>query len=230
MGVPFNVLIMRSRASLMVPVWLLALCAAVAWFGLACGGGGEDGDLVFDFSDLEDEPQAQSGPRPTRDPFARLSQRPKREMRLDYLHDIWAMLRQLETSRRSMFRHVEDAQSERVKLNWVVDAHNLHRRSEEFRIRAYSYPVPERLAGDYLDFHVAFLEAVQMYSHSADRLLAAAIVIGPSGRGSSDLLPAETAQYVSLLGESAYYSLDTEVLTSRLQDDLKEIFKSLRVR
>ena len=140
------------------------------------------------------------------------------------------MVREVESSRRVFVRLAEDAQAEVVGVDWQVDVHTHHRLSEELRIRAYGYPVPEDLAADYLDFHAAFLEAVQIYSFGCDRLLEAAIIIGPSGRTNEDLSAPENSQFESLVGESLYYMVDAELLVGRVQDDLRDIFQSLRIR
>lgn len=204
--------------------------AAVALFALVLGCSGDELEaLEFDFSDLPDE-EADAGPPPTVDPFARLFDHDQRELRLAYLHDVGAVLYQVERSRRDIVKLIEDALSEPTDLDWVVDAHTAHRSSEELRLRAYSYPLPEEIAEDYITFHAAFLETVQLYAFAADRLLGAAILLGPSGRISSDMLPAESSDYRSMLTEGMYYLLDAELLLTRAEDDLKQLLKDMRVR
>ena len=201
---------------------LLASLALVALLG--CAGGEEP--FEFEFDDLEAE---ETGPPPTLDPFRRLTGQDLRIVRLKYLHDVGAMLGQIERSRRQIVRLIEDA-ADPVSTDWVVDVHTAHRTSEEMRLRFYSFPLPEDIADDYISFHAAFLETVQMYSFAADRLVASAIVLGPTGRVSTDMEHAQESEFRSLLSESNYYLLDTDLLLTRAEDDLKQILKDLRVR
>ncbi len=214
----------RARSLWLVGV-AVAFCLAA---GLGCGGGDSFEPTDFTFDDLPEEEDV--GPLPTIDPFGRLTGHDDRELRLQYLHDIGAMLYEMEASRRSMVKLVEDALSEPVDLDWVIDAHTAHRESEEFRVRAYGYPLPEDLVDDYISFHASFLETVQMFSFGADRLLGSAIVMGPTGRLSSDMLADEATRYRSLASESFYYMSDAEILMTRAEEDLKELLKDLRVR
>ena len=211
--------------SVLRPV-VFASLAVLAFIG--CGSGDPE-ELVFDFDDVPEDP-AVVAPQPTYDPFSRLVDHSGRESRLTYLHDIWAMSRELEETRRHMVRLIEVGREEPVDVDWVVRVHTQHQFSEELRIRAYRYPISEDLVEDYLDFHAAFLEAVQVYSYGADRLLSGAILVGPAGETSADLYPVDQSEFMSLLGEANFYMADAEVLLVRTDDDLGEIFRSLRVR
>lgn len=71
---------------------------------------------------------------------------------------------------------------------------------------------------------------VQLYAHGADRMLQAAILMGPSGRSAASMMPAERTEFASLLSEGGFYLADAEVLATRTRDDLKELIKYLRVR
>ena len=55
------------------------------------------------------------------------------------------------------------------------------------------------------DFHASFLEGVQVFSQSADRLLQAAIVLGPSGRSVNDLSADVRSDYNSLVSEGGFF-------------------------
>ena len=217
-------------ASVHLRTALAGVSGLVAVLALAGCGGSSSDSIEFNFDDLPPEEPAASVPVPTIDPFGRIAEVSARVGRLEYLHDLAAMAQEMEANRRVMLRLVEDAQSEGADTDWVVDVHGEHRKSEELRIRAYGYSLPADLAADYLSFHAAFLEAVQVYAFGADRLLAGSILVGPSGRGSDSLTAAEHSDFKSLLGECQYYMLDSEVLIGRVNDDLQEILRSLRVR
>ena len=217
---------MRFSSRWLARLLLACVLVALVPFLVSCGG---EEPFEFDFDDLPPEEEVDTGPPPTLDPFRRLTGQELRLVRLDYLHDVGAMLAQIERSRRQIILLVDDA-AEPVSTDWVVDVHTAHRTSEEMRLRFYSFPLPADLAEDYVTFHAGFLETVQMYSYAADRLVAAAITLGPTGRVSTDMDASQESEFRSLLAEANYYLLDTEILLSRAEDDLKLILKDLRVR
>ena len=125
---------------------------------------------------------------------------------------------------------VDTGRTSEAGLDWVVAVHDMHRASEELRFRAYAYEVNEVLVLDYVDFHASFLEGVQVFSRSADRLLQAAIVLGPSGRSVNDLPTDVRSDYNSLVSEGGFFSQDTEVLVTRSSEDLQALVQELRLR
>lgn len=239
-GVPFcflQIVIMTHQVGTFKKVGLLLLLLAFLAVPLACGGGDEDGEdlsegLVFNFDDTDESADGagDEGPVEAPNPFARLTYDDGLHGRVAYVYDVQAFVAEMEQSRRDMIRLLERAQEAGGSVEWVAQVHDAHRVSEDFRIRTYNYVLSEELAEEYVDFHAAFLEAVQLYSHGADRMLQAAIVVGPGGRNVGDLLPAERTDFQSLLSEGGFYLADAEVLTTRTRDDLKELVKYLRVR
>ena len=202
----------------------------------ACGGEAEGEDmsdgLVFTFDDAGDaaDPAGADAPVNRDNPFARLAYDDGRYGRVAYVYDVQSLVTEMERSRRDMIRLLERSQELGATLDWVAEVHGAHQVSEDFRIRAYNYVLTEDLIDEYVDFHAAFLEAVQLYAHGSDRMLQAAIVVGPGGRNVGDLLPAERTDFESLLSEGGFYLSDAEILTTRTRDDLKELVKYLRVR
>lgn len=227
---------MTSEVGTIRKIGLLLLLLAILAVLLACGGGDEGEDLseglVFDFGDTEEsaDESGDEGPAEAPNPFARLTYDEGRHGRVAYVYDVQAFVREMERSRRDMIRLLERAQESGGSVEWVAEVHDAHRISEDFRIRAYNYVLTDDLIDEYVDFHAVFLEAVQLYAHGSDRMLQAAIVVGPGGRSVGDLLPAERTDFESLLSEGGFYLSDAEILTTRTRDDLKELVKYLRVR
>lgn len=218
------------RLALARSVRLFILALAISSFGIACGGGpAADEGLTFVFDETEEEAVQTAAAAEVADPFLRLVQIDDRQLRVAYLYDLWSMAQEIKRGSRTMTRLNEGA-LEPVSLDWVLSVHDFHRASEEFRLRAYNYPLPEDLAADYVDLHAAFLETVQLYSHASDRMLSGALLVGPTGRTSHDMEAAQFASFQSYIAESTFYLVDTEVLFTRLDEDLKELFRSMRVR
>ena len=200
---------------------------------IACGGSeGEDlsEGLEFVFDDEEPAETVITDPSGPISVFARLTEDEWRYGRVSYAYDVSHMVGELESSRRTMVRLLERGQEHGGNLDWVTEVHDEHRVSEELRIRAYNYALPEELLEDYADFHAVFLEAVQLYARGSDRMLQAAIVAGPTGRNALDMAPVDRAEFYSLLSEGVFFLADAELLVGRSRDDLKEITKHLRVR
>ena len=114
------------------------------------------------------------------------------------------LVRETTTANRDIEGLVDTGRTNESGLDWVVAVHDMHRSSEELRFRAYAYEVNEVLVLDYVDFHASFLEGVQVFSQSADRLLQAAIVLGPSGRSVNDLSADVRSDYNSLVSEGGF--------------------------
>ena len=212
----------------------LALAALLLLVAAACGGGDdplEGLEFVFDDEETADGAAGTAEAAPTVvSPYARLYADDWRHSRVAYVYDMQAMAMDMEHSLRSMVRMLESGRDGDGSLDWVVQVHDLHRNSEELRLRAYNFALDEDLVEDYVEFHASFLEAVQIYALGADRMLEAAILLGPTGRTVGDLTASERAEFVSLLGEGVFYMQGAEVMVSRSRDDIKEIIKYLRVR
>lgn len=210
------------------------ILAALLLIVTACGGGPdplEGLEFVFDDEETTEGVAGAAEAAPTVvSPYARLSADDWRHPRVAYVYDMQAMAMDMEHSLRSMVRMLENGREGDGSLDWVVQVHDLHRESEELRLRAYNFGLDEDLVEDYVEFHASFLEAVQIYALGADRMLEAAILLGPTGRTVGDLTASERAEFVSLLGEGVFYMQGAEVMVSRSRDDIKEIIKYLRVR
>ena len=163
-------------------------------------------------------------------PYSRLDGHHERLIRVSYVHDMLTLVREITTANRDIENLVDTGRTNEAGLDWVVKVHDMHRASEELRFRAYAYEVDEVLVLDYVDFHASFLEGVQVFSRSADRLLQGAITLGPSGRSVNDLPADVRSEYNSLVSEAGFFSLDTEVLVTRSSEDLQALIQELRLR
>ena len=216
--------------------WALLASAFLLIFA-ACGD--DDPASGLDFESFLEDTSAAEGAVAEGDalidsvlpnPYSRLDGHHERLVRVSYVHDMLTLVRETTTANRDIEGLVDTGRTNESGLDWVVAVHDMHRSSEELRFRAYAYEVNEVLVLDYVDFHASFLEGVQVFSQSADRLLQAAIVLGPSGRSVNDLSADVRSDYNSLVSEGGFFSQDTEVLLTRSSEDLQVLIQELRLR
>ena len=216
--------------------WALLVSAFLLIFA-ACGD--DDPSAGLDFESFLEDASSVEGAVAEGDalidsvvpnPYSRLDGHHERLVRVSYVHDMLTLVREITTANRDIENLVDTGRTSEAGLDWVVAVHDMHRASEELRFRAYAYEVNEVLVLDYVDFHASFLEGVQVFSRSADRLLQAAIVLGPSGRSVNDLPADVRSDYNSLVSEGGFFSQDTEVLLTRSSEDLQALVQELRLR
>ena len=213
--------------------WPVIALLAVLLPVLAACSGEEDLSAGLDFETFLAEVEEDGAPVAEVEPgpYSRLDVSHERLVRISYVHGIQTLVREVTASSRDVERLVEDvAAGDSASLDWVVQVHDMHRASEELRIRSYGHELAEVLVLDYVDFHASFLEGVQVFAQASDRLLQAAIVLGPSGRKATDLPPEQLAEFRTLVGEAAFFARDTEVLLTRSAEDLQSLIQELHLR
>lgn len=220
-----------EKRAYLIRMTLLALLVCVALLLAACGGEDDLSEgIIFDFSDLEPaEVSGEGEGELLPNVFARLDIDPERLVRISYLHDMQSLTNELQVASRSLTR-VVDGGSNDPGLDWVIAVHDAHRISEDLRVRGYGFALPEVLEEDYIDFHVSYLEGLQVYGQSVDRLLEAALLLGPGGRTVSEMTRPESVEFSSLLAEVRFFSADAEVLIARAVSDSRRLVGELRLR
>ena len=222
---PYN--IAGSRFGLLVAlVYAVVLLAATA-----CGEDDPAAGLDFEsyINDVEtSEPGAVADDTPSA--YARLDGDHERLLRIAYVHDLKTLVEEVTAANRDVERLTDDARGAETSLPWVIQVHDMHRASMELRIRAYAYELLDPLVLDYVDFHAAFLEGVQVYSQAADRALQAAIILGPDGRTVGEMTPEQEADFLSLVGEAQFFFRDAQVLLTRSGEDLSTLVSDLYLK
>ena len=69
-----------------------------------------------------------------------------------------------------------------VDLDWVIEVHQVTRESDRFFGILTSLKVPESQRDQYKHLQIGMLETIQVAGYGSDRLLAASVIVGPSGR------------------------------------------------
>ena len=156
-------------------VGLVPLAVMLLAMGMACGG-----DETFDLMSFEDLPvdtaEAAEG-----ESFA-LSSKEALLVKITYLHTHLILLETMQRVNRDMQGLLEYDSKLSVDLEWVIEVHEVTADAEAFFERATRLEVPVSLGQEYTEELLAFLEIVQWAGFASDRLLAASLAVGPSGR------------------------------------------------
>ena len=92
-----------------------------------------------------------------------------------------------------------------VDLDWVAEVHEVTRISDGYFQVLTSLRVPESQREQYEYLYIDMLEAVQVAGYGADRLLAAAVIVGPSGRSMVNMSEEEIDEFETLMRESGFF-------------------------
>ena len=172
----------------------------------ACfGGGGEFGLMEF-----EDVPPSEESPELVSQEelgsFA-VSTFVLQELNYLYTHQVW-----LETLRR-LNRDLSELSSGHSgtggSLDWVISVHEVIREADALFNIFSALEIPEAQRPAHQSLFLDGLEAVEVMAYGSDRLLAAALVLGPSGRTAADLSMSDRTKYYSLTRESAFFLRDS---------------------
>ena len=131
-----------------------------------------------------------------------------------YLYTQQVGLESLRRINRDLISLIEDAKqaSEPVGLDWVVSVHDYVRIADELFALHLGRPTTPEQRAEYGDVFLSGLETVQVMDYGADRLLAAALVVGPSGRSLDVMSEAEVQEFERLVRESSFFLRDASRL------------------
>ena len=193
-----------------VPLFaVLLLCASL----LACGGGGDSGSgdeiALLDFG-------ADPTPVPVAERIANVGVDGVALEELSYLYEYQIGLEGLQQLNRDLDHVLKpDKGDDDVGLDWVVDVHKLVNRADHLYEVILSRNIPDRQKEAYPSYFIAELEIVQLMAFGRDRLMAAAIILGPSGRTVDSLSVPEQRDFDRLLRESGYFLRQSEQMLDR---------------
>ena len=93
-----------------------------------------------------------------------------------------------------------------------------------------SLEIPESQRRQYRYLHVGLLETVQVSGYGADRLLAAAVLVGPSGRSMVNMSGEEIDEFQTLMRESRFFLSDAENRVDRRITEVGRAVSGLSLR
>lgn len=109
-------------------------------------------------------------------------------------------------------------------LEWVIAVHEVTRESDDLFRTLTSLRLPESQREQYEYLYVGMLEVVQVAGYGSDRLLAAAVLVGPSGRTAQQLGAEDADRFHTLLREARFFLSDA---TGRIDREVEEVGRSV---
>ena len=210
------------------PVALFLVLLMVLSLSLGCGmlpgfgGDSGDGELgMIEFGDDEGEVFLE----PDEIIARALSIDPEVLIEIRFLYYFQVRLERLRQVIRDLNSVVEHSGSGDFDLDWVVEVHEVTRESDDFFQVLTSLDVPESQREQYQYLQIGMLEAIQVAGYGADRLLAASVVVGPSGRSMLNMNIEETDRFQTLLREARFFLSDA---SSRIEREVEEVSESVR--
>ena len=199
------------------PVSLFLVILTVLSLSLGCGilpgfgGDSEDGDLGM--IEFDDEGEVVLEPEEI---IARaLSIDPEVLIEIRFLYYFQVRLERLRQVIRDLNSAVEHSGPVDVDLDWVIEVHEATRESDDFFRVLTSLEVPESQREQYEYLHIGMLETIQVAAYGADQLLAASVVVGPSGRSMLNMDIEEIDRFETLLREARFFLSDAARLRNR---------------
>ena len=112
----------------------------------------------------------------------------------------------------------------------MAEVHEVTRESDDYFQVLTSLEVPASQREQYQYLYIAMLESVQVLGYGADRLLAAAVLVGPSGRSMLNMSGEEVDAFQTLMRESQFFLSDAEALVDRRITEVGRAISGLRLR
>ena len=194
---------------IVIIVVAILVLVGVGWVALGpigfgvFGGSAESLELI-EFSD--DAPAQSSSSTSVSVPVSDFYEIPGELLiEVDYMFAHVIYLRVLSRLNQDLITLSESRPGSEFDLDWVVEVHELTLEAENIYRILSAVRVPRTNEHVYLDYKLRMLEVVQVSAEGATRLLAASVLLGPSGRSSLNLSVTEKVEFDSLLRQSSFY-------------------------
>ena len=195
------------RAALGLHRWVLAFSALGLLCAVACGGAGKSPEFeLLEFEAVPTPAVAFEGGGQG------VSVDGKILDEINYLYGYQVLLDELVLLNRDLVNMTLFEAGMSPGLDWVIDVHNITREADEMFSLVLSQRIShvqrERHGGMYL----RGLEIVQVLAYGADRLMAAALQIGPSGRDLEVMSKDEVNRFRTFVREAGFFFRDADDL------------------
>ena len=214
-------------------VALLLILALVSISTLGCGllGFGGDGDsedsLELDMIQFSDDVPI---PEPEEEVALALSIDPNILVEIHFLYNFQVRLEGLRQVVRDLHSMLDYSGPGDIDLDWVAEVHEVTRESDDYFKVLTSLDVPVSQRAQYQYLYIGMLESIKVSGYGADRLLAAAVIVGPSGRSMLNMSEEEIDAVQTLMRESRFFLSDAERLVDRRVTEVGRAVSSLRLR
>ena len=214
-------------------VALLLVLALVSISTLGCGllGFGGDGDsedsLELDMIQFSDDVPI---PEPEEEVALALSIDPNILVEIHFLYNFQVRLEGLRQVVRDLHSMLDYSGPGDIDLDWVAEVHEVTRESDDYFKVLTSLDVPVSQRAQYQYLYIGMLESIKVSGYGADRLLAAAVIVGPSGRSMLNMSEEEIDVFQTLMRESRFFLSDAERLVDRRVTEVGRSVSGLRLR
>ncbi len=147
-----------------------------------------------------------------------------------FLYQFQVRLERLRRVIRDLNAAADHSDAAGIDLDWVIEVHDVTRESDAFFEHLTSVRVPESLREEYEYLHVGMLEVIQVAGYGSDRLLAASVVVGPSGRSLSSMEADETDSFETLMREARFFLMGSESRIDHQVDEVGRAVNGLELR
>ena len=184
--------------------------AVVCLLVLACGGGGPEGAPEadgIDEIDFVDEPTPTPLLAQQVDVIGVFLENTALLLPdMEYLDTQGFYLERLQLVARDITGHIEEGRLGEVGLEWVVGVHRTVLEWDELQALLAEQDVDLAQREKYGVIYVGMIEAYYRIAFASDRLLGAAVILGPTGRAASDMSLEEERRYRVLLNQATYFA------------------------
>ena len=209
---------------------LLALAFLFGTVGCGLFGGGDGETAGGDEFEMLEFDQVQPTPQPLEDIVKGLTLNPEVLVEVRYLYGHQVMLEDMRRVSRDLQSLLSYSGPGDVDLEWVIQVHEVTAEADEVFGRLTSSRIPGPLRERYEDLFLDLLDAIQVTGYGADRLLAASIKVGPSGRTLMAMSGQELADFETLVREGRFYLMDGGRLIEKQLSGMDGLIGKLRLR
>lgn len=211
---------------------ILAALIALVWVGFAFFFGGEAELGLIDFGDEPADEYDYSSSSSTEaselDAFYEIPDELLIEVDYMFAHQIY--LRVLGQLNQDLLTLTSYKAESEVDLDWVIEVHAATLEAEDTFALLADVPLPGNNREFYLGYKLGMLESLQISAEGATRLLAASILLGPSGRSLPNLSVDERVEFDSLLEQSAFYLNQADDFISEEQEHVSQAVSTISLR
>ncbi len=211
----------KSLVSLLL--FCLFLFGAVGCSSIGLGGGnGEIGLIEF-----EPDPPT---PVPEEVVGLALSMNPDVMQFVSTIYELQLLYESVDRMNRDLVNLVGSGEGDDYGLEWVIEVHEVTQDAETLYRRVAAFRLPENLRSEYDNTFIDLLQVIQLSSVGSDRILSAAILIGPSGRSMRNLQGAELERFERLRRESRLYLNEAQSASDAVGSSLESVVGQMSLR
>ena len=214
-------------------VALLLVLALVSISTLGCGllgfGGDDDSEESLDLDMIKFSDDVPT-PEPEEEVALALSIDPNILVEIHFLYNFQVRLEGLRQVVRDLHSMLDYSGPGDIDLDWVAEVHEVTRESDDYFKVLTSLDVPVSQREQYQYLYIGMLESIKVSGYGADRLLAAAVIVGPSGRSMLNMSEEEIDAFQTLMRESRFFLSDAERLVDLRVTEVGRSVSGLRLR